>query len=419
MGRVRSRSSDTTARTLVGQKWTFDRGTWVVYGDCYEYPGLIQADTCVDDTHPGPPYKIGGPLWKFSRFDDKKVKSVGEYLSNPSDSHSDKSKGGFVCIVGGRPGLPSGIDGDTSLPTNPLHSWGDLSYYGPTGWNKFKPGNPVANLGIFAYNLKQGIPFLHDQAASYASAWGALGGSPSYFGPPTAAKAWLETQFGYFPFVNDIRKLYQVTSHLSDELDKARRNNARWVEYGGSVAHKQESDTVEENTSITAHSPFMESRFYVGGASGSYVIRKKVSQRAWFRGRFRYYIPDFESVKYSPTFLAKLYGIYPCPSLLYQAVPWTWLTDWAAGVGTFLSNMETGWADNLASNGAYIMGASDYRYTVESKCTLNCGTLHDTWEFPISWKTRTGASPFGFGLTPDSFTPRQWSLLAALGISFI
>jgi hypothetical protein len=35
----------------------------------------------------------------------------------------------------------------------------------------------------------------------------------------------------------------------------------------------------------------------------------------------------------------------------------------------------------------------------------------------LETKSRAQASPFGFGLTPGAFTPQQWAILAALGMS--
>jgi hypothetical protein len=99
--------------------------------------------------------------------------------------------------------------------------------------------------------------------------------------------------------------------------------------------------------------------------------------------------------------------------------PWSWLSDWVTNIGDVMASMSSIMFDNLCAKYAYVMGTTSQRVDYEGRNNykLPTGPMTETWYAEYIRKSRVAASPFGFGLTNSDFTARQWSILAALGLS--
>jgi hypothetical protein len=108
------------------------------------------------------------------------------------------------------------------------------------------------------------------------------------------------------------------------------------------------------------------------------------------------------------------------PEVVWELLPWSWLIDWYSNVGDLLLNIVQQPDENRAARDAFLMRTTELNLVLNSiadfKVTLG-GPFHDTWTVRITRKERVEASPFGFGLVGDDFSARQWSILAALGLS--
>lgn len=403
-----------------GRSWTYVQSydyDPAVYGRPYSR-GFGLADEC----HPGPPYKTGGPFSKFTFLDAFNLSGSGTHFAWFSPDVGYKYVGGFV--PGKRfadffSGFTSAALADgVSNEESSIRDLGDVSTYGATGWNKFRPGNPTADLGVFLGELRDVPRMLSGTAKFFHNAWRAMGGSLTGFTPKKVADYWLNTQFGWRPFISDLRKFYRTYTKLDEHLNRIRRDNGKWKRRGGTVQQDSDTKVIEISDAVSAHWPSLPWYFYPSGSSyGNYTMTEKYSRHVWFEGAFRYWIPDIGSVQWKKRAIAELFGVMPCPSLIWNLIPWSWLVDWCSNVGDVISNMSTGYADNLAAKYAYVMGHTERTGVLDSTLNLVDGKIHNSWSFPLDWKTRTAASPFGFGLSDDSFSVRQLSILAALGIS--
>lgn len=381
-----------------------------------------RQELCLDETHPGPPFRSGGSLWIFQWTDPVASPiDVGTYRTAWGTNYLEEYVGGFLPLYKWQSfGLGTCAD-FAHYAVDPTWNYSgnaDAASYGATGWNRFRPGKPTADMGVFLGEFKDIPRMLKGTAKFFHDAWRAMGGGLS---KPSKALAnhWLNIQFGWLPFINDLRKAYKTYRNLDSQLQRIKRYNGRWQRRGGSIIDDTVSERISSSATATAHWPTLATKQYVNPSiPGSYAMSKVKITRAWFEGAFRYWIPDVESVYWSRRAVVELYGLMPNPALVWELTPFSWLADWVSNVGDVLSNMDNGWADNLAARYAYVMKSVEVIGELESFVNLIPAKLHHTWTFPISWKTRAGASPFGFGLTGSNFSARQWSILAALGVQY-
>lgn len=424
--RVRSK---TNSNIFCGTRYYTVNGgrTWIksadVTYDVAMYNRLYKSgEGTWDELHPGPPYRTGGPFKRFTFTDAIEKRHTSTYYGWISPTIGYKYEGGFIPILRMHDidpvYSPTNLAGAVNSYDGLLHASGDVSSYGPQGWNKFRPGNPTADAGVFLGELREVPRMLKGTAEYFHKLWRSMGGSMSAFAPKTVADAWLNTQFGWRPFLSDLRKFYETQQNLDKLLKQIVRDNGRWIRRKGTVKRTVEAATVSQSATTSGIWPVLESVYYsTSGSAGSRTVSKVTSQNVWFEGAFRYWIPDTSSVIWKARATAELFGLMPSPSLIWNLTPWSWLVDWCSNVGTNISNMSTGYADNLAAKYAYIMGTTQVDLRVISTASFKQGYLYDTFTYPITWKRRDAASPFGFGLDSDNFSLRQLSILTALGIT--
>lgn len=426
MGRRRLReSANVNASTLVGTVKTYLNGNLTgtsprTYNPYTMRGAYNRQEVCLDVTNPGPPYRTGGAFTAF-QWSDPGILPVatGTYSSNTTPWLYEYS-GGFLPLAtwqsfGAYYGV-SKFAADVITPGTHYSSELDGSSYGATGWKRFRPGNPTADLGVFVGEFRDVPRMLKDTAKFFTNAWRAAGGTLK---KPSRALAnhWLSTQFGWLPFINDLRKFHRTYVTMNERIAQIRRNNGRWVRRGGTVMEDNDSTVISSSSTATGHWPSLPSYLYKNSqVTGSQTKSLHRITRVWFEGSFRYWIPNIESRTWEKRAVAELYGAMPNPALVWELTPFSWLVDWMSNVGDVVANMDNGWADNLVARYAYVMKSVEVVGEFTSTCDLKDTTLHNSWDFLVSWKTRGGASRFGFGLTEANFSPRQWSILAALGI---
>lgn len=113
-----------------------------------------------------------------------------------------------------------------------------------------------------------------------------------------------------------------------------------------------------------------------------------------------------------------LLGVLPTPGALWDLAPWTWAFDWFANMGDVLSNASAAVVDGQVLTYGYLM---EKTVTIHDVSIWGGGILGHPIESGIRFRTtrkrRVKANPFGFGITNDSLTERQYAILAALGMS--
>lgn len=281
---------------------------------------------------------------------------------------------------------------------------------GTIGWKRARPGNPTAGVTNFLWELRD-LPTLPLRHFLKLKSFKALGSE------------YLNVQFGWFPFVNDIKKMYMTYRNLSKSLDQLVKDN------GKGIRRKRDLGTttsVVSNTSrlnnLGMFSPLVSC---VTNASNYSQLDVDVlnTEHYWFVGRFRYYVPDIGSDQWTRRATAALFGVNPTPAVLWEALPWSWLIDWFSNVGDVVSNISSNAVDNLVAEYAYVM----HHKTVETRLSVSgliaasslhgafrpCAAISDKTEI----KSRMPATPYGFGVNFDTLSAYQLSILSALGMS--
>jgi hypothetical protein len=429
-------------------------GPWVGVSEKYYGPAAgswaIQDEWCVDELHHGPPYKEGGPFQKWAFITDQYVPKAHEtqaskgfyYLEIPDSSEVhphepylhdhetgegvDKEVGGYAPTI-----MPSVYLSYANLADFMASGASDPSSYGAKAWNRFRPTRSGAELGVFLGEIDEVPRMLKTTAKGFSDLWKSQFGRKTALldlfrkkgslAPKGAANHWLNTQFGWLPFVHDLRDLYETTRNLDKKLKQLRRDNGKWIRRGGTVKREETTEILENNSNVFGLQPFGASPLYASPMGRRLIVRKH-DHRIWFRGAFRYWIPGKpDTWLWNARAIAQLYGLYPSPSVIWELTPWSWLIDWWEDAGDAIANLSSIMYDNLCAKYAFLM--SHWQQTVVYVGSVNyhpetgCGTVEKTFYASLDAKERLEASPFGFGSTSGDFSARQWSILSALGIS--
>lgn len=372
----------------------------------------VFKESCVDQLHHGPPFKEGGSL-RLKRCSNSTIQfeplAVGLYR-HPTKVYG--YEGGFYCIK-----TPKSFwDNAVTLEESAFNGHFDnVNDYGATGWAKARPGQPGADLGVFLGEIREVPKMLRDTALFFRNSWNS---AKSGRFTKHAANSWLGANFGWLPFVSDLRKFATVTKNLDKSIQQLRRDNGRWIKRARTVEEVQE--TVSDTGWVTGynHAPFLQISFYKTPAN---AFRREVVERSakfWFEARFKYWIPNIGTYAWKRKAIRKLYGASLNPELVWQLTPFSWLVDWCSNVGDVISNLDNNLAENLVAKYAYIMGTQRLiasAYTRASSQPFGPPSEFAS-HFNLELKERNAASPFGFALTGADFSARQWSLLSALGI---
>ena len=393
----------------------YGNGPWVMP---YDYNSTLYSEkpvtweTCDDELHPGPPYRQSGPLDIF-KFDTDQYE-----VKAPVDVASGLYRYAGKHLPVQQPASWLDYSGSTAdFQAAKSAGWGDVSSYGPVGWNKLRPTKPDVDVGTFLGEIKEVPRMLQTTARGFAKLWRHMKGDRMAFGPKDVANHWLNTQFGWFPFLSTLRDFYTTTKNLDQRLKQLRRDNGKWVRRRGSVHRETESEILASVDGSPGLSPVLVSGLY-DSPYGSYTIVSKRTQKVWFEGAFRYWIPGKPgSWEWNAKAVTLLYGMQPSPSLIWELTPWSWLIDWCSNAGDVIANMTSIVYDNLCAKYADVMGTTSQEVVFTGSSNYKTGTITESWSAKLLRKSRVHASPFGFGLTSLDFTARQWSILAALGIT--
>ncbi len=269
------------------------------------------------------------------------------------------------------------------------------------------PTNPTVDGAVSLAELyREGIPsmigasFLKDRIGFMRS----LGGE------------YLNYTFGWAPLVSSLKDAAKAIIESEKILTQLSRDSGKNV-YRKRYSQPEVTINVQNDRSN-----------YPMGMGGADVLEPPwfrytdtTTVTRWFSGCYTYkYEPkDMDNVQKIVQQASLLYGLELTPEVLWNLAPWSWLVDWFVNVGPLLHNVSAFQQDGLVLRYGYVME--------ETTRTINRTNVvrprYGTWPFVSqdtfigTRKRREKATPYGFGLTLDMLSNRQWAILAALGMS--
>nr|UJQ84908.1 MAG: hypothetical protein 1 [Leviviridae sp.] len=236
-----------------------------------------------------------------------------------------------------------------------------------------------------------------------------------------AADDWVGIQFGWLPLLRDIRNMVEVHRKSQSIMQQLRRDNGRPVRRRVQLFHNS-SSTVSAQNGYNLFSPVLLGSMYATVPTATDTTT--VTDRVWGSSQFRYWLPEgTRDIEWSKSLLRKIFGFNIRPSVVYNAIPWSWLTDWFTDFGSIVSNLDNGLAERLTADYFYVMRETRTYTRRESTCRMRQGsgsvTVSATSESGQITRSRLYGSPFGWGVTDFDLNPLQLSILGAIGFSRI
>lgn len=318
--------------------------------------------------------------------------------------------------------VSSGMDNmpyrERDYPFSPI----DLQY-GTKAIKNTIPTKSEANISQAIAELKRDLPKI--PALSFFR-------SGKKFNPNNIGNEYLNWVFGVAPTIRDLQDVLKAIDKFDVNLQQYIRDSGQIVRRRYDFAPKTTVRTVfTDPQSMPDGMGVLMYRDWVGNffndpydAYGTLSLTEELTERYWFSGAYTYYLASLlsEGGAYvrGVQLARKLLGIDGLtPTLAYELAPWSWLLDWFANVGDLISNGTAFSRDGLVIRWGYLMRETRVKrtYTHSGVKFKNHPTGPFTMTEEFTQKLRVKATPFGFGLNPDTFTDNQWAILIALGLT--
>lgn len=312
-------------------------------------------------------------------------------------------------------GPVTAIDGlnYTNWPLAIIPTSNELDYLGTQAISNTLPTNPLSGLFVTLGELKsEGIPSL-----SGVSTWQ---NRTRY--ARSAGDEFLNYQFGWLPLVNELKAFTHSVRDSHELIRRYERNSGRKIKRSFNLPTK---NTISSGPASDAYPKPAMSEIYVNIAETrprTQTVRQTTDM--WFEACYTYYLPPYNpgasNLKRNEQLANYLYGTRPTPEGVWNLTPWTWAADWVGNFGNVLHNVSAFQQDGLTMQYAYLMYKTVHEVTIShNKVRFKSygGEANVSATYRTIAKGRRTASPYGFGLNPNTFSDRQWAILAALGLS--
>jgi hypothetical protein len=238
---------------------------------------------------------------------------------------------------------------------------------------------------------------------------------------------YLNIEFGWKPLISDLKACINAVLAAGTLLEQLERDSGRNVRRRYTFPEKKDSYSSEGLGAIytPTHqgSPAFQRAFSARSNLPTTFTEVK-STKKWFSGAYTYHLAPnhgaVNKVKRAQQQASYLLGLELTPELLWEVAPWSWLSDWVVNIGENITNASRLSKDDLVIRYGYLMVQSEVTWTrtMRGASTYRSGALGDLILVTKALrKERFRATPFGFGINTDAFSPRQWAILGALGMT--
>jgi len=309
---------------------------------------------------------------------------------------------------------------EMAFPNPATLSYDALMQLGTVAVARCSPSNATADTSVFLKEvLSEGIPH------AFIGTLKSLAGMSNSSRRKALGDAYLNVEFGWKPFINDLNKSVEAIAHAEEIMSQYERDSGRLVRRGYYFPEfKEETEVYLKGNTTPWYNP---SASNIDGSPlnrGAVIRTEKTTRKVWFKGAFTYYVPPVadpmtrEGVAYAIIQARKVHGLTLTPDAIWNMTPWSWMVDWFSNTSEVLSNLSDWIIDNQVLQYGYIMehAVREWTYTFVGSSQPGAVTVPSV-TYVTETKRRERATPYGFGLSFDSLTGRQKAIVAALGLS--
>lgn len=414
----------------------------------YQYAApYVKAELINDSVHQGPPYYSGDSFrsLKVDYTDPYNgVFGSGTYIRPDG---LEKYVGGFSPPQGVDFQNPEIIEDPNTILSSATTLIPNLNGYGAQAWNKCKPKIEYADAYVFCKELidvvhmsKSTAKIMRDSydkalVAALASnvrpgtglAYGAVSRAlnrarkAKMMSPRYVGDQFLNHQFGWLPFLSDLRKFHSAYTNFIEINARITRRNGQWQRRKVTVFDNNTETKIASGTGSRLFPPL--NNYSSGGHS--WEVLKRSSLKLSAVGSWRVYLPEFDesSVDYSSEWnrmkrQLDIFGARISPINVYKGTPWTWANDWLNTSSSYLEYASDAVMNNLACKYFFLMGHQKDEYVFRQVLRFPDRTFTLEFVRRIESKQRLKASsPFDFSLSWNLLSPRQIAIAVALGLT--
>jgi hypothetical protein len=316
--------------------------------------------------------------------------------------------------------IPALVTGESLVPST--------AAYELRAYKRLRPKIETASAFVFAAEFRDLPRMLKSTSRTFHEIWRVMGGNSvtKMMQPNRVADNFLNHQFGWVPFVNDLSKFYTTFQNAAKAKSQLTHDNNRSVRRRVTLEDQTSKVTLSSGTGMGVE-PLgdLVGTLLCTGVQPTWQHVEENHSTVSAVGCFKYYRPEFDETlpDYNSAWTGikrdlTLYGLRVSPSNIYRATPWTWLIDWATDFGDNIIAFDDMVLDSVAFQYLYLMRRVQKTQTFLQTLPFWDGTQTMSWPVNYDGKVRRGAStPYGFGLTWNLLTPRQLAILAALKIT--
>jgi hypothetical protein len=144
---------------------------------------------------------------------------------------------------------------------------------------------------------------------------------------------YLQWKFNVWPMINDIAKAYKSLNSVDKQLKKLLADADKPI-------HRRYVKRITENlgagTTVVENSGNSNNFYYAGGTRYERITQVGISQFS-ATIEYSYKLPSMTSQELRVAALADYFGLNLNPSIIWNAIPWSFVVDWTLGVSQWLN----------------------------------------------------------------------------------
>jgi hypothetical protein len=234
-----------------------------------------------------------------------------------------------------------------------------------------------------------------------------------------AAGNYLNLSFNILPFISDVGKIRLAMSRTERRLnDFITRSGSPQSRHFNLFLHEFPDRDDPEVSGVSATSNSFWDDCY--SASSRKVTYEESTFHAQIQYNYNYTGYQLENAR----MLAQLdaFGFNLNPAIIWNAIPWSFVVDWMAGVGPYLDSLKTENMKPVINIRRYLWSIKRSRRIVVSKRVYlyRTGTLIASGQMPVVVQTayrRSVGIPTSSSISLSGLNPKEFSLGAALVIA--